>query len=45
MFTDILRQSLTGEITPEQALEILNASAMPENALKLFEVASRMRNE
>ncbi|MFZ3130979.1 MAG: radical SAM protein [Desulfosporosinus sp.] len=45
MFMDILQQGLTGEITPEQALEILDASAMPENALKLFEVASKIRNE
>jgi len=41
MFTDLVQQSLTGEITTELALKILNASALPENAIKLFQVASR----
>jgi biotin synthase len=45
MFTDLLQQVLTGEITPELALDILTASVLPENALKLFEVASRIRDE
>lgn len=45
MFTDILHQGLTGEITPELALEIFNASAIPENALELFEAASKIRDE
>ncbi|KUO78226.1 MAG: radical SAM protein [Desulfosporosinus sp. BRH_c37] len=45
MFTDLVQQSLTGEITTELALKILNASALPENAIKLFQVASRIRDE
>ncbi|MDQ7095675.1 radical SAM protein [Desulfosporosinus sp. PR] len=45
MFTDLVQQSLSGEITPELALEILQASVLPERALKLFEAASRIRDE
>ncbi|MDD3023770.1 MAG: radical SAM protein, partial [Syntrophomonadaceae bacterium] len=45
MFTELLEKTYTQEITPELALRILEESAEPDNAIKLFEVASRVRDE
>lgn len=45
MFDNLLEEALTQEIIPELALQIFEESANPENALKLFEAASRIRDE
>ncbi|PWR71303.1 radical SAM protein [Methanospirillum lacunae] len=45
MFEKLLEKARSGEITKELALEILTKSKKPENALKLFEMASKVRNE
>ena len=45
MFDELLKTAKGGGITPEIALEILQQSRLPENALKLFGAASEIRDE
>lgn len=44
MFDQLLKEVCTGDVTQELALNILEDSLHPENALKLFSVASEMRD-
>ena len=45
MFDRLLETARNGGITPAIALEILEQSRLPEKALKLFSVATQMRDE
>jgi biotin synthase len=45
MFEQLLEKARAGDLTPESALGILEGSRRPENALKLFAVASELRDE
>jgi biotin synthase len=45
MFEQLLEVARAGDLKPELALRILEDSRSPENALKLFAVASKLRDE
>ena len=45
MFEQLLEKARAGDLTPEVALKILENSHRPENALKLFGLASELRDE
>lgn len=45
MFEKLLEDALSGQITPETALTLLNESKIPEKALLLFKAASLKRDE
>ena len=45
MFEQLLENARAGDLTPELALRILEDSRRPENALKLFGIASELRDK
>ena len=45
MFEQLLEKARAGDLTPELALKILEDSRHPENALKLFGLASELRDK
>jgi biotin synthase len=45
LFENLLKKALDGEMTEDIALRILEEASEPGNALKLFEVSSRVRDE
>ncbi len=45
MFEQLLEKARAGDLTPEVALKILEDSHRPENALRLFGLASELRDE
>jgi biotin synthase len=45
LYEKLLKKADDGEITEELALQILEGARDPRNALKLFEIASRVRDE
>ena len=45
MFEQLLEKARAGDLTPELAVRILEDSRSPENALKLFGVASELRDK
>ncbi len=45
MFEQLLKNARAGDLTPELALRILEDSRRPENALKLFGIASELRDK